>query len=137
MDLSKISPAPWQADERVRCAAVYSGEKVNCFDDLDDVICYKEFGEPASEARIANWEFIALARNAFDVMMRRRWFVVPQSWAFDEGKGAKIVRRWGVRGDGFDLDEIPRNGTFSDPFTALVEADRWYKEYVDSKGDAS
>jgi len=32
---AKATPAPWTYDERVGCIAVYSGEKVNCFDNED------------------------------------------------------------------------------------------------------
>lgn len=72
--------------------------------------------------------FIGLARNAFDVMMRRGWYPVPF------GKPVKW-RVWhpnaGCRGfkglPPFDL------GPWGDPFTALVESDKWYRENVEEE----
>jgi len=60
--------------------------------------------------------FIVLARNAFDVMMRRGWSV-----------------RKDLDGEWFCM-ESSRDGLAikaKDPFTALVEADRWYKANVE------
>jgi hypothetical protein len=89
MDLSKLSPAPW-----------------NCGD---------ERGHNETEDY-----FIALARNAFDVMMRRWWYAQPE----DDG--------WSVVGSGFSEVIESRH---ADPFTALVEADKWYKENVEKYND--
>lgn len=127
IDLIHLDPEPWIYDERVRCAAVYSGEKVNCFDDLEEVVAYMSWepGGPPCDwpRRKANWQFIALARNAFGVMMRRNW--VPENrgkrWGVDPSAAdSQAFREW--------LDEH----SFSDPFTALVEADRWCRENVES-----
>lgn len=61
-------------------------------------------------------EFYLLARNAFDVMMRRGWYPRPH------------FGKWRAHGaDGYMGDEFP------DPFTALVETDKWYKENVEKK----
>jgi hypothetical protein len=69
-----------------------------------------------------NQEGIALMRNAADVMMRRGWWPVCDS------------EKWFVRGEGTGPLQIKNDdGPWSDPFTALVEADRWYKENVEAK----
>lgn len=128
MDLSKLTPAPWRWERRfsngceivprIKCTP---SEKRECgwIADL--------FGAPylGYESTLVNAEFIALARNAFDVMMRRGWFAIPvpagwaavylpdgSNWAADESPNIQ----WASR-------------TFAspDPFTALVEADQWEK----------
>jgi hypothetical protein len=76
------------------------------------------------EARV-DAVFIALARNAFDVQMRREWWPVPAR------NGQWIVRS---PDNALDVMEGPPERDFQtwpDPFTALVEADRWYRENVE------
>jgi hypothetical protein len=72
----------------------------------------------------SNAEFIALARNAFDVMMRRGWGVTTDRyvdlWDAIHGDTGGIVMEGSERG-------------FPDPFTALVEADAWYKANIEEK----
>lgn len=65
----------------------------------------------------ADWEFYELARNAFDVMMRRRWWFVP------------CKNGWKVRFP--ERDYTFEEQVFADPFTALVEADCWYVANVE------
>lgn len=71
-------------------------------------------------------KFYVLARQAFDVMMRRReWHAMPCA----DGKWcASIVSQmihWVMQGCG----EVETH--FPDPFTALVETDAWYKANVE------
>ena len=67
-----------------------------------------------------------LAQNAFDVMIRRGWYAVPI-------KRMKFTW-WVVRDqNGHDMPlafitSHQSRGEFQDPFTALVEADKWYRE---------
>jgi len=71
--------------------------------------------------------FAALACNAFGVMMRRKWHVEPN----DDGTAWRV---WS--GDGvwwYSRGEMPPQIEWPDPFTALVEADKWYVENVESK----
>jgi len=117
MDLSKLTPAPWEA--------MYAGEQP-CVKDVvgpDSHLFQPDFGTDTDA------EFIALAREAFDVMIRREWWAVPR---YSHRPGSF----WIVRSpndiepiDGL-IDEI---GGWPDPFTALVEADKWYKENVENK----
>jgi hypothetical protein len=96
MDMSKLTPAPWGKDWHA---------VEGCCSETDS-------------------EFIALARNAFDVLMRRGWAV------------AKHFDHWAVFYNDDDMtwvvpwDQWPK---WSDPFTALVEADKWYKENIEKK----
>ncbi len=66
-----------------------------------------------------------VAHAAFDVMMRRKWRVcpvaVPDAWAVLNEKNVVLWHN---------------NECFTapDPFTALVEADRWMKEQETKNG---
>ncbi len=115
IDLSKLTPAPWSVPDG--CGYVTDTEGNPCADcgGADDA------------------EFIALARNAFDVMMRRGWSV--RTWIPGSLDG-KAPRRFGVIDeDGEWLHKTDYWITSRhDPFTALVEADRWYREHVEGGG---
>lgn len=108
MDLSKLTPtrAPWKVHKS--CAPghsiVMAGRRRVC------------------PALAADAELIALARNALDVMMRREWGVGGASrwWAaLPPTECPEKFRRW--------CDDH----YFPDPFTALIEADHWYREHVE------
>lgn len=80
----------------------------------------------ATDAGATDLAFIKLARQAFDVMMRRpSWYV--QCLMLPDRRVYKVF------GDGLDsivCRNMPR--IRDDPFTALVEADKWYVENVES-----
>ncbi len=114
MDLSKLSPAPLEVRRdptELRCKALayqYEYEP-------------REFASVwfAREMKEDDAEWVKLARSAFDVMMRRGWFAVPMStggWIVKRDNGIEVAvdGKWATR--------------WPDPFTALVEADRWMKE---------
>ncbi len=108
MDLDKLALAPWKA--------WMHGQEVVVTD--PSTVCAVADGCDLNTA-----EFVALARNAFDVMMRRGWMpnLYSDGW-------------WGVQ----DRDGLYPRGLLgcaqgvrsADPFTALVEADRWCTEHV-------
>ena len=101
-DPSKLTPLPWKANF-VDGTIDYANLEVIDFNDTD-------------------LEFIAIARNAFDVATRRGWGVARTHNGL-----------WFVPAISMEL-EIRGNGLFlTDPFTALVEADRWYREHVEAK----
>lgn len=120
MDLNKVSPAPW----------FYTGmdlldnngkevTDICVVNDEDKWICQMiQKGEGEEDAY-----FIALARNAFDVMMRRHWTPCVYGSKFgvvaDNAPNSLPTRLIHMRWD--------------DPFTALVEADNWYKENMENK----
>lgn len=126
IDLTKLSPASWKPDIGAS----------QCPDEDFDLwfargpmrkLPYSRREEVAADAA-----FIALARNAFDVMMRRGWMPIKHQdkdwYASFEADEADAF---------FGLDTLPvqKGVLYPDPFTALVEADKWYKENVE-KGNA-
>lgn len=98
IDLSKLSPAPWVSDKD---ADIWHGSH----------LIFRHTGCNEDDA-----DFCALARNAFDVMMRRGWNVY------------KEMDGWSIGNDSF-----LRGMGDCDPFTALVEADKWYAENIERK----
>lgn len=115
MDLSKLSPAPWRTNHWTE----------------DDFHRLRH-----SQLGGTDLEFIALARNAFDVMMRRGWWPIPRL----NGGGWYLSVMSGTMTGPFCQDNRPeefkallRDAYWPDPFTALVEADRWYTENVEGK----
>lgn len=129
MNFDKLMPAPlgFSYDG----SSQWSVGPESCPQDGEPHICVTGEDE---EAR-AMCEFIALARNAFDVMMRRGWHVEQTD---PEDKEEK--RMWFVPWPSNERKTWPdvwMNGKqwFADPFTALVEADRWCKENVEKKCD--
>lgn len=105
MEVDKLTPAPWKGTQ-----GMVLGPDGFCIHD--------DAGLNEDDAK-----FIALSRNAFDVMMRRKWGV----WSTGE--------RWFLR---TDIARFPED--FCDwmlgerwicHYTALVEADRWYRENVE------
>jgi hypothetical protein len=78
MDLSKLMPTPWTV-HRNHCEDAYEDEYFVKFSGgIDDL------STDSSMMDQTHAEFIALARNAFDVMLRRGWGLVktPHGWAF-------------------------------------------------------
>lgn len=72
-----------------------------------------------------------LFRAAMDVMQRRGWQpdLINGQWLAASKQG--YIGRWKSRGgDGAPI-------CAADAFTALVEADKWYKEHVDKIGVSS
>ena len=75
-----------------------------------------------SDQAKVNAEFITLARKAFDVMMRRNWHphrALISGWYAAEQHSVHTAVLPAIICD--------------DPFTALVEADDWYKANVEAK----
>ncbi len=120
LDLTKLTPAPWTFCD-------HEGEAnwdVSA-DIADDVLRVADgiSSEVGEDQNMANLAFIAIARNAFDVMMRRGWFVVPN---YCNRPGTFWRVKTGLAGD-LEIDWKE----WSDPFTALVKADAWYRENVE------
>lgn len=75
----------------------------------------------------ADAEFYVAAREAFDVMVRRGWGpqMTADGWTVRDfprkhvTEGVKTFREWAIR------------QSWPDPFSALIEADRWYTANVD------
>lgn len=107
IDLTTLSPAPWAARGEGVCCGLYAEPSHRLIFDPD--------------ATWTDTQFCALARNALDVMMRRGWYAEPDS------------EKWFVRGECTGPLSMMGDCVWSDPFTALVEADRWYAEHVEQK----
>lgn len=102
MDVAKLIPAPWFSyGEQVCRGTPFDGSFIAEFEKRDDAF------------------FVALARNAFDVMMRREWY--PRKLT----DGTWRVSCASV------LPTRLINMHWDCPFAALVEADKWYRENVE------
>jgi hypothetical protein len=117
MDISKITPAPWES----RCFHVVAtaAERHLLYGGRE--ICHTGMmGSGNPKQCEADAAFIALARNAFDVMLRRGWGAIRFKDGWCPGYPVRMPnelahRRW------------------DDPFTALTEADKWYRENIEAK----
>jgi hypothetical protein len=111
IDLTKLTPAPWFVSAPAS-------------DAFPAVVNGKGFPILLSEQdNLHDLQAAALARNALDVMLRRGWAAKKKAndnWVVD------IPLRMPF--DGGSMEQIA-----GDPFTALVEADRWYAEHVEGK----
>jgi hypothetical protein len=124
IDLSKLTRAPWHAN-----MGWHHGGAVS-------TPCGRiELGEDRED----DAAFIALARNAFDVLQRRGWSICREHLWGDPVRRNKLawIVRWPNYLDG-KLGEIvgPLGNELiwaADPFTALVEADKWYREQVEGR----
>lgn len=115
LDVSKLTPAPWHAE---------GGEVFR----RDPFLYLLPHDSPHGYAydrdrREADLAFIALARNAADVMVRRGWGVTstPNGWA---------VTLEGAYCGSQGLYNAGWQGWADDPFTVLVTADEWYRVNV-------
>lgn len=127
MDLSKLSPAPWWA---VHTETAYPDVETGPTDDPSERFSVIERMDGADFA------FIALARNAFDVMLQRGWSPERFSllgggfaWRIPMGQANEMIREHGVNAACFK--NYAALTKWPDPFTALVEADRWYAEHIE------
>lgn len=112
IDFTKLTPAPWEVLKDKESQTLFI-PRPNGFPML-----LEEDNDPVP------LEFAALARNAFDVMMRRRW---QAEWWLAEGE------LFGVDSALTNLPEELQKMRWPDPFTALVEADRWMTEQEDKQ----
>ena len=105
MDVKRLTLAPWLVDNW-------------------DEVTFKWLLSPNGRS---DREFIAMARNAFDVMMRRGWYCHPTSkgWICYEDEKTGPGRMTDDGGCSHALNDMK---AFSDPFTALVAADEWMKK---------
>ncbi len=90
------------------------------------------------EEASADAELHTLARNAFDVMMRRGWTAERFSllgggfsWRIPMVQANDMIRQHGA--DAAEFKSFAILAKWPDPFTALVEADRWYATNVEGK----
>ena len=120
IDLSALSPAPWEAEP---------------FDpDFSGGALYSTTGRFAGFLGNNNFtacQFVALARNAFEVMQNRSWtvrHVFGELWGVVDA----TTLQWPLELNGALEDSLPAT---ADPFTALVAADAWLKEKERQRAD--
>ncbi len=101
VDLSKLSPAPWHNVGH----ELYFGDTF-----------HQQISKETDAA------FIALARNAYDVLTRRRWGLTKEAGGF-----------WIVDIRNPEIQRLMNYPCPTCPFTALVEADAWYRENVEKQ----
>lgn len=117
MDLRKLAPAPF--------TQVRWGNELYAVDDANGRAV-------AHFANVADAKQCVLARNALDVMMRRGWHAEHWSdgWGVDATfDGSVDYEDWHKSPFALWLDAK----RWPDSFTALVEADKWYKDNVEAK----
>jgi hypothetical protein len=134
LDLTKLTPAPWrwvkewEDEDGLHWGIDHPTYHESC---VWPLVLLATDDHHAGNTDMA---FIALARNAFDVMMRRGWWPVPcratSEWWVAQGRLGSdspipFDDRQAQVGKGCPTLAWP------DPFTALVEADRWYAENVE------
>lgn len=106
MNIDKLTPAPW-------------GFADGCWVDPEGNPVFETSSDQLIVGNVDDIEFVSLARNAFDIMMRRGWWAVCDS------------EKWWVRGEGTGPYLYHNDQPWADPFTALTEADKWYRENVE------
>lgn len=116
IDLTHLDPAPWQAIPGDGGGAVTDAEGFA-------ILLPAAGGTNVRQAEAA-LAFAALARNAYDVIIRRNWLPqkrVSGQWMVEDERGNLLYREDGSR-------------IIADcPFAALVEADRYFAENVEKK----
>jgi hypothetical protein len=139
MNLEQLSPNPWKWEKitpSCECPeGIYDEGALTLLSD-SGVVIQPLGGEGAGggwwdlQVNEDDAEFITLARNALDVLMNRKYWQVRfnpgnQKWFVDfhSKRFDTILAR---EKTGYVHDHL-------DPFTALVEADRWYKENIEGK----
>jgi hypothetical protein len=138
LDLANLSPAPWKVGREIYdnwgTVRDATGKPVasTCFHAQADFDAFRrthQFGTPehdrGPEPIPTNAEFIALARIAFDVMMRRGWHAEQSedgSWFVPQA----IIEMFAAALRGAALATH-----HADPFAALVAAEEWYKANVE------
>ena len=130
MDVTKISPAPWKAVHRYCNAGPDDDEVFGLAWDIE--------GPPEAIngqfAKAADAQFVALARNALDIMMRRSWWpqrVFQPGWDFGwvacyRKPDQPHCGPWIVMPSIDDCRGHPEwRRYWPDPFTCIVETDKW------------
>ena len=117
--LDKLTPAPW-------VLASDSGEWWNRL--------YTARAAPNNEIGSLKYRddlaFVAMARNAFDVMMRRGWWPVTMTVPWNPPFLWMVTGRERLPWQDDDGWLMMPEMKWPDPFTALVEADKWYAANV-------
>lgn len=120
LDLSKLTPAPWEL-----VLQDWQPPQLLAADKMSGLI-----GTGHTESAEAMLQFAALARNAFDVKVRRGWseIRIDGLWMAVDDRGRPIDDTWLVQ----HPDRTPTMQRFWPyPYISLVEANKWYRENVE------
>lgn len=125
IDFSKLTPAPQHVlyhRENDSQPVIVSGDRC---------VLYAPFmPDGLDEQGKADIECAALARNALDVQMTRRWYS-------GRSRNEKLRDRFFVWNEDDDspaiLMSVQDKALWIDPFTALVEANEWHKKNVEGQ----
>jgi|ERR1700722_2014356 len=109
-DLSQLSPAPWRVEEG-----------------WSDIVgkVWQVFGPSGVVGKFLSEEDanqFVLARNALEVMMWRGWYAYPSN--------LMDTVLWTVAGMPIAVEREFGKCQYRDPFTALVEAEKWYRNHI-------
>lgn len=125
MKIDKLYPAPWKPSKDA-----YGVLRIWDSEGNDVASCCGD-GSISREDEENHADFICLARQALDVMMKRKW--QPRFMGIVNGRCEWTAFSWRTQRNVADMSDMlqswPENKlVFDDPFTAIVEADRWMKE---------
>jgi hypothetical protein len=144
IDLTKLISAPWFVNYSEETDDYGNGPAGLAIgpheEDFADTFMFSQnfsAAEGTPEELETAFEFVVLARDAFDVMLRRGWHCGKHRWD----------RQWTVyAGD----EKVVRTGMYcktseeycrpflgDDPFSPLIEADKWHRENAESSLDRS
>lgn len=124
IDLSKLTPAPWTQDQDWPTNRIYH----NCVAVVDAIMDDGTDPSPFLEIKETDRDFIILARNAFDVMMRRGWWSCM--WYPEPGYMITVGSCDGnMKFHNWLLHEQKAH---EDPFTPWIVAEAWYVGHVES-----
>ncbi len=158
IDLTKLAPAPWYVGEKNDDGWLGPPGEIAIMADVgkDSPVGPKGF-VAAQDGRMCvaiacptpddekdlypeltrlHADFIVLARNALDVMTRRGWYACRTSYEGEPPSECWIVCSRTASGEAPNVMYRYRAETewsWSNPFTALVEADRWMREMEGNK----
>ena len=125
LDLSKLTPAPWVVCRETEEFGTIGMPVVRMDDDDSIVVGHGSDWGPTTDNTETDATFIALARNAFEVLIRRGWGVEKRGGCDPGWMVTDII------GDVFYPPDSDNTAILpSDPFTAIVEADKWLREHV-------
>lgn len=116
LDIEKLSPAPWHVEDYPSSwPSITSGP-------ADDASERHSIDDPMEP-----WDMVmcAMARNFLEITMRRGWGVVR----FQSG--------WAIAFPDMEIPNRLRHMRWPDPFTAAIEAEKWWVENMETKGSDS
>jgi hypothetical protein len=130
MDLSKLTPAPWAWTDKIGWSGLVHEDSLFMFATCAEHPPSKMIHHGRIEFdKQADKDFIVLARQAFEVMMRRQWGVGVQEDGFFVTSILGLCHLSDTHAKFVEYAMVGK----PDPFTALIEADEWYKKHIENQ----